>query len=69
MAALERQLKDAGIVVPFMVNDHLNQGNWARRVAWELSIVSEPLSGGREDSWIAVYGIDSYPMPYGCESA
>ncbi|KAK3935204.1 glycoside hydrolase family 35 protein [Diplogelasinospora grovesii] len=51
MAYTQKLFRDAGIVVPFMHNDHLNQGNWA------------PGSGlGAVD----LYGIDAYPLRYDC---
>ncbi|KAF7521836.1 hypothetical protein G7054_g12330 [Neopestalotiopsis clavispora] len=51
MEHVKQQFKDAGVVVPQMVNDHLNQGNWA------------PGSGLGETD---LYGIDAYPMRYDC---
>ncbi|CAD6443312.1 d050c883-7502-4bd3-b503-f4eb7cc8b717 [Sclerotinia trifoliorum] len=51
MAFVEQQLLDAGIVVPFIVNDNLNIGNFA------------PGSGLAE---VNIYGIDAYPMRYDC---
>ncbi|OKL55621.1 putative beta-galactosidase E [Talaromyces atroroseus] len=51
MAFVERQFRDAGIQVPFIVNDNLVEGYFA------------PGSGlGAVD----IYGIDSYPMRYDC---
>ena len=53
MAFTENQLRDAGIVVPLMVNDNENAGYFA------------PGSGlGAVD----LYGIDSYPMRYDCNT-
>ncbi|RAL65137.1 hypothetical protein DID88_001243 [Monilinia fructigena] len=51
MEFVEQQLLDAGIVVPFVVNDNLNMGNFA------------PGSGVGE---VDLYGIDAYPMRYDC---
>lgn len=51
MEHVKQQFKKAGNVVPQMVNDHLNQGNWA------------PGSGLGETE---LYGIDAYPMRYDC---
>lgn len=52
MAFVEQSFRDAGIVVPFVVNDNLNIGSWA------------PGTGlGAVD----LYGIDAYPMQYDCE--
>ncbi|KAK6594008.1 glycosyl hydrolase family 35 [Botrytis cinerea] len=51
MAFVEQQLLDAGVVVPFVVNDNLNIGNFA------------PGSGLGE---VDLYGIDAYPMRYDC---
>ncbi|KAF7912608.1 uncharacterized protein EAF01_001629 [Botrytis porri] len=51
MAFVEQQLLDAGVVVPFIVNDNLNIGNFA------------PGSGLGE---VDLYGIDAYPMRYDC---
>ncbi|KAH6653217.1 putative beta-galactosidase E [Truncatella angustata] len=51
MEHVKQQFKDAGVVVPQMVNDHLNQGNWA------------PGTGLGESE---LYGIDAYPMRYDC---
>lgn len=51
MEHVKQQFKDAGVVVPQMVNDHLFQGNWA------------PGSGLGETE---LYGIDAYPMRYDC---
>ncbi|KAL9088456.1 MAG: hypothetical protein Q9165_006180 [Trypethelium subeluteriae] len=51
MAFTEDRLRDAGIVVPFIVNDNENMGYWA------------PGTGlGAVD----IYGIDSYPLRYDC---
>lgn len=51
MAFVEQQLRDAGIVVPLMANDNLQEGYWA------------PGTGlGAAD----IYGIDAYPMRYDC---
>jgi beta-galactosidase len=53
MDFVEKQLLDAGITVPLIVNDNLAKGYWA------------PGSGlGAVD----IYGIDSYPLRYDCES-
>ena len=52
MADVESQFRDAGIVVPFVVNDNLVMGSFA------------PGTGLGE---IDVYGIDAYPMRYDCE--
>ncbi|KAI1391999.1 glycoside hydrolase family 35 protein [Hypoxylon trugodes] len=51
MEHVKQQFKNAGIVVPQMVNDHLYQGNWA------------PGSGLGETE---IYGIDAYPLRYDC---
>ncbi|KAI1765730.1 glycoside hydrolase family 35 protein [Hypoxylon sp. FL1150] len=51
MEHVKQQFKDAGNVVPQMVNDHLYQGNWA------------PGSGLGETE---LYGVDAYPMRYDC---
>ncbi|OTA99256.1 glycoside hydrolase family 35 protein [Hypoxylon sp. CI-4A] len=51
MEHVKQQFKEAGNVVPQMVNDHLYQGNWA------------PGSGLGETE---IYGIDAYPMRYDC---
>ena len=51
MAFTENQLRDAGIVVPLMVNDNFVAGYWA------------PGTGlGSVD----LYGIDAYPLRYDC---
>ncbi|KAL1962756.1 hypothetical protein VTN77DRAFT_9210 [Rasamsonia byssochlamydoides] len=51
MAFVEKQFRDAGIVVPFVVNDNLVAGYFA------------PGSGlGAVD----IYGIDAYPLRYNC---
>lgn len=51
MAFVEQQLRDAGIVVPFINNDNLALGYWA------------PGTGlGAVD----IYGIDAYPVRYDC---
>lgn len=53
MDYVKRQLLDAGITVPLIVNDNEAEGYWA------------PGSGlGAVD----IYGIDSYPLRYDCES-
>ena len=53
MAFVEQQLRDAGIVVPFIDNDNLALGSFA------------PGTGlGAVD----IYGIDAYPMRYDCEA-
>lgn len=53
MDFVEKQLLEAGITVPLIVNDNLAMGYWA------------PGSGlGAVD----IYGIDSYPLRYDCES-
>ncbi|QKX57235.1 uncharacterized protein TRUGW13939_04343 [Talaromyces rugulosus] len=51
MAYVERQFRDAGIVVPFMDNDN------------EISGYFAPGTGPGE---VDLYGIDSYPMRYDC---
>ncbi|PQE12414.1 glycoside hydrolase family 35 protein [Rutstroemia sp. NJR-2017a BVV2] len=51
MQFVEQQLLDAGIVVPFVVNDNLNLGSFA------------PGTGVGETD---IYGIDAYPMRYDC---
>ena len=52
MAFVEQQFRDAGIVVPFVVNDNEVMGDFA------------PGSGlGAVD----LYGIDAYPMRYDCK--
>ncbi|KAG4032424.1 hypothetical protein MFRU_007g03270 [Monilinia fructicola] len=53
MEFVEQQLLDAGVVVPFVVNDNLNMGNFA------------PGSGVGE---VDLYGIDAYPMRYDCSN-
>ena len=53
MAFTETQLRDAGIVVPPMVNDPANAGYWAP--GFGLGAVD-------------LYGIDSYPMRYDCST-
>lgn len=53
MADVEQMYRDAGIVVPFIDNDNLNQGSFA------------PGTGLGE---VDLYGIDAYPMRYDCES-
>ncbi|GFF25268.1 probable beta-galactosidase E [Aspergillus udagawae] len=51
MAYAERQLRDAGVVVPLVVNDNKNLGYFA------------PGTGLGETD---IYGIDAYPMRYDC---
>lgn len=51
MAYVEKQLLDAGITVPLIVNDNEAAGYWA------------PGSGLGA---VNIYGIDSYPMRYDC---
>ncbi|KAF7177626.1 hypothetical protein CNMCM7691_005987 [Aspergillus felis] len=51
MAYAERQLRDAGVVVPSVVNDNKNLGYFA------------PGTGLGETD---IYGIDAYPMRYDC---
>lgn len=52
VAYVERQFRDAGILVPFMDNDN------------EISGYFAPGTGLGE---VDLYGIDSYPMRYDCE--
>jgi beta-galactosidase len=52
MDYVEKQLLDAGITVPLIVNDNKALGYWA------------PESGLGETD---IYGIDSYPLRYDCE--
>ncbi|CAK7215511.1 hypothetical protein SBRCBS47491_002506 [Sporothrix bragantina] len=51
MAFVEQQLREAGIVVPFIDNDNLALGYWA------------PGTGLGE---VDIYGIDAYPVRYDC---
>jgi hypothetical protein len=52
IAFTEQRFRDAGIVVPFVFNDNVDEGFFA------------PGSGvGATD----IYGIDSYPFRYACE--
>ncbi|KKY15881.1 putative beta-galactosidase e [Phaeomoniella chlamydospora] len=51
MAFVERQFRDTGIVVPYVVNDNKNLGYFA------------PGSG---EGAVDIYGIDSYPLRYDC---
>ena len=53
MAFVERQFRDTGIVVPYVVNDNKNLGYFA------------PGSG---EGAVDIYGIDSYPLRYDCRS-
>lgn len=53
MAYAEKQLRDAGVVVPTVVNDNKNLGYFA------------PGTGLGETD---LYGIDAYPMRYDCEA-
>lgn len=53
MAYAEKQLRDAGVVVPTVVNDNKNLGYFA------------PGTGLGETD---LYGIDAYPMRYDCET-
>jgi beta-galactosidase GanA len=52
MAFVEKQLRDAGIVVPFVFNDNYAVGDFA------------PGTGTGE---VDLYGIDAYPMRYDCK--
>jgi beta-galactosidase len=54
MAFVEQQFRDAGIVVPFVVNDNQVMGDFA------------PGSGLGE---VDLYGIDAYPMRYDCTAS
>ena len=54
MAFVEKQFRDAGIIVPFVVNDNTNRGDFA------------PGSG---IAAMDLYGIDSYPFRYDCKVA
>ncbi|KAH9838166.1 putative beta-galactosidase E [Teratosphaeria destructans] len=51
MAFVKGQLRDAGIVVPFISNDNKALGYWAP---------------GTGEGSVDVYGIDAYPMRYDC---
>jgi beta-galactosidase len=52
MAFVEQQFRDAGIVVPFVVNDNQAMGDFA--------------PGGGLGA-VDLYGIDAYPMRYDCK--
>ncbi len=53
MAFTENRLRDAGIVVPFAVNDNENMGYFA---------------AGSGLGAVDIYGIDAYPFRYDCKS-
>lgn len=52
MAFVENQFREAGIVLPFVVNDNVVKGNFAP---------------GTGVGAVDIYGIDAYPMRYDCE--